>query len=341
MFKALLFLGAGSVIHAVHSNDMRHMGGLRKKMPITAYTFLVGCVAIAGIPPFAGFFSKDQILEALHEAQQGGLYMLASAVAFLTAFYMFRLYFMTFEGSEPAHGHPHESPATMTVPLIVLALLSLTAGWTSLNKHGHAFGDYIHFQRGAQVESDWRKARALAEAQPTVRGDYRAAAAAWEAAAGRAQEKGVASGEGVAGHSSGEGEGHGHAFKLNLSIAVPATLTALAGILLAFLIYRRRVIAAEKIARAFGPLYTLVYNKYYVDEFYRWLLDKIYYQISKAIAFFDRYVVDGLMNGFAWAAQVAGGVLRRLQTGRAQAYAMGMLLGVGLLFVALKVLVHP
>jgi NADH-quinone oxidoreductase subunit L len=128
MFKALLFLGSGSVIHAVHSNDIRDMGGLRKKMPITGLTFLVGCIAIAGVPPLAGFFSKDEILLALKEAHQVELYWLASSVAFLTAFYMFRLYFLTFEGSEPAHGHPHESPATMTIPLIVLALLSNRAG---------------------------------------------------------------------------------------------------------------------------------------------------------------------------------------------------------------------
>ncbi len=124
-FKALMFLGAGSVIHAMHTNDMWQMGGLLKKMPITGWTFLVGCVAIAGMPPFAGFFSKDEILLAMKEAHQMPLYFLASGVAFLTAFYMFRLFFMTFTGSEPAHSHPHESPATMTLPLVVLAVLSL------------------------------------------------------------------------------------------------------------------------------------------------------------------------------------------------------------------------
>ena len=127
-FKALLFLGAGSVIHAVHSNDVRAMGGLRRKMPITGISFLVASLAISGIFPFAGFFSKDMILAALKDAHLTGLYVLAACVAFLTAFYMFRLYFLTFEGQEPEHGHPHESPWTMTLPLVVLAVLSLVAG---------------------------------------------------------------------------------------------------------------------------------------------------------------------------------------------------------------------
>ncbi|HLP03903.1 MAG TPA: NADH-quinone oxidoreductase subunit L, partial [Paludibacter sp.] len=128
MFKALLFLGAGSVIHAVHSNEMTHMGGLRKYMPISNWTFLIACLAIAGIPPFSGFFSKDEILSACYEFSpyMGGI---MTFIAGLTAFYMFRLYFVIFWGKEHQHKHtPHESPFAMALPLVFLATVTVFAG---------------------------------------------------------------------------------------------------------------------------------------------------------------------------------------------------------------------
>ena len=135
-FKALLFLGAGSVIHAMHhEQDIMKMGGLRKKLPITHITFLIGCLAIAGIPPFAGFFSKDEILTAALE-KNPVYYVLALATSLMTAFYMFRLYFLTFSGkfrgSHEQEHHLHESPAPMTLPLIVLAILSVVGGWIGI-----------------------------------------------------------------------------------------------------------------------------------------------------------------------------------------------------------------
>lgn len=128
MFKALLFLGAGSVIHAVHSNEMENMGGLRKHMPVTHLTFLIACLAIAGIPPFSGFFSKDEILSATYHFSTGmGIWM--TVVAALTAFYMFRLYFSIFWGKEKQHAHtPHESPKSMTFPLVFLAIPTILGG---------------------------------------------------------------------------------------------------------------------------------------------------------------------------------------------------------------------
>jgi NADH-quinone oxidoreductase subunit L len=131
-FKALLFLGAGSVIHAMHhEQDIRRMGGLAKKLPITHLTFLAGCIAIAGIPPFSGFFSKDEILAAAY-AKDPMYYYLGIAGAVMTAFYMFRLYATTFlgkfRGTEEQKHHLHESPAAMTIPLIVLAILSVAGG---------------------------------------------------------------------------------------------------------------------------------------------------------------------------------------------------------------------
>ena len=129
MFKALLFLGAGSVIHAVHSNEMNHMGGLRKYMPITNWTFLIACLAIAGIWPFSGFFSKDEILAATFEFSPY-LGATMSFIAGLTAFYMFRLYFNIFWGKEHKHAHtPHESGFAMALPLIFLATVTVFAGW--------------------------------------------------------------------------------------------------------------------------------------------------------------------------------------------------------------------
>jgi NADH-quinone oxidoreductase subunit L len=129
MFKALLFLGAGAIIHAVHSNYMTDMGGLRKYLPITHITFLIACLTIAGIPPFSGFFSKDEILVAAFEHNKI-LFFIEYFVAGLTAFYMFRLYFNVFWGKETQYHHtPHESPATMTIPLMFLAAASIFAGF--------------------------------------------------------------------------------------------------------------------------------------------------------------------------------------------------------------------
>lgn len=149
-FKALLFLGAGSVIHAVHSNVMTAMGGLRKQMPVTHMTFLIACLAIAGIPPFSGFFSKDEILVAAFEHHQMIFYV-QWIVAGITAFYMFRLYFSIFWSHSPAYHHePQESPGTMTAPLIILAVASVLAGFvpfsqfvTSDNKPLHTEFDWL------------------------------------------------------------------------------------------------------------------------------------------------------------------------------------------------------
>lgn len=133
MFKALLFLGAGAIIHAVHSNDMREMGGLRKYLPITHLTFLIATLTISGVPPFSGFFSKDEILVAAFEHDKI-LFFVEYAVAGITAFYMFRLYFNVFWGKETHYHHtPHESPLVMTIPLMILAVASMFTGFIPFN----------------------------------------------------------------------------------------------------------------------------------------------------------------------------------------------------------------
>lgn len=142
-FKSLLFLCAGSVIHAVHSNDIWKMGGLYKKMPITTWTFMIGSLALAGIFPLAGFWSKDEILVATKSAGFMGLYLLGTFVAFLTAFYMFRLIFITFFGESRTEKEAHESPPSMTIPLVILAVLSVIAGFAGAPFIKNGFWAYV------------------------------------------------------------------------------------------------------------------------------------------------------------------------------------------------------
>ncbi len=146
MFKACLFLGAGCIIHAVHSNEMEMMGGLRKYMPITHITFLISCLAIAGIPPFSGFFSKDEILTACMQYSPVVGWIM-TGIAAMTAFYMFRLYYGIFWGTENkevhAHHTPHEAPWTMTFPIIFLAAVTCVCGWLPINGHWMGFGQLI------------------------------------------------------------------------------------------------------------------------------------------------------------------------------------------------------
>ena len=155
MFKACLFLGAGCIIHAVHSNEMSAMGGLRKYMPITHITFLISCLAIAGIPPFSGFFSKDEILTACF-AYSPVVGWIMTGVAAMTAFYMFRLYYGIFWGTENKELHsehtPHEAPYSMTVPLIILSLITITCGWiVNFGSFVSASGQEYHIHLDMQV----------------------------------------------------------------------------------------------------------------------------------------------------------------------------------------------
>ena len=256
-FKALLFLGAGAVIHAVHSNEIWDMGGLRRRMPITHATFLIATLAISGFPPLSGFFSKDEILASALGNGHTVIFGVALFVAGLTAFYMFRIYLVTFWGdyrSDHAR-HAHEAPPVMWIPLAILAVLSVVAGYVPM----------------AQF---------------------------------------VSIGAEHAGH-------HG----INFAIAIPATVAALLGTGMALLLYTGSGSRADAVARSLGGVYTVVKQKFYVDEVYLFVTHRLIFNlVSRPIAWFDRTVVDGGVNVSAWATRASGYLFSWMQTGQVQSY---------------------
>ncbi|MBI1389578.1 MAG: NADH-quinone oxidoreductase subunit L [bacterium] len=258
-FKALLFLCSGSVIHAAHTQDMREMGGLRKKMPITFATMLIGTLAIAGVPFFSGFGSKDAIMAgALAFGSEHGAHMTIFIGLFvaagMTAFYMFRLIFMTFYGesrNQHSYDHAHESPASMTVPLLILAVLSIAGGF---GLYGGLWFNHLVVPPALQ-----------------------------EAAHAAAEHGGE--------HGGAHGEAWIHYGAMGLSIFVAAL-----GIFLSWVVYGVKWISAEKTAAAIRPIYQLSFNKYYVDEFYQKIVIAFVLWIRKVLAAFDRIVIDGIVN---------------------------------------------
>ena len=288
-FKALLFLAAGSVIHGLSGEqDIRRMGGLREKMPATFRTFVVAALAIAGIVPLAGFFSKDEILWGAWASGNRGVWLVLATTAGVTAFYMWRLAFLVFYGKFRGDGHAwehaHESPRSMTVPLIVLAALSVVGGWIGLPKVLTGSVDVNVFHR-------------------------------WLAPA-------VA---GPGAHGAGEAAAHGAGTEVGLmalSLAI-----ALAGIGLAFLVYRRKEGSADRLAVAFGPAYRTLRNLYWVDELYDAALIRPFYALSRGFAAFDRIVVDGLVNAAGVGADITGQVVKLFQTGYVRNYALVFLAG--------------
>lgn len=268
MFKALLFLGAGVVIHFIHSNEIKDMGGLRKYLPVAHITFLVACLAIAGVPPFAGFFSKEEILLAAYNSNPA-IYYIALVTSGLTAFYMFRLYFSIFWNKE-AHihtEHHHKTSLVMSLPLVVLAI-------------GAALAGFIHF--GEFVSSD---------GQPL--------------------------------------ESH---FNPVFSIA-PVTI-GLIGIAIAWILYKKENDKPERIASAFSAIYTAAYRKFYIDEIYLFITKKVVFNIvGRPAAWFDRNVVDGMVNATGNATATLSARMKKIQSGKVQAYAIYSLAGVILLAV--------
>lgn len=263
MFKALLFLGAGAVIHYVHSNELKDMGGLRKYMPITHITFLVACLAIAGIPPFAGFFSKEEILLAAWQNNQA-IYWIALITSGLTAFYMFRLYFSIFWNKEAhLHGtHHKEGGWAMMLPLVLLGIGAAASGFIP-------FGKYVSSD-GMPLETH---------------------------------------------------------FHLEFSIA-PVAL-GLTGILIAMWLYRKQNEKPAKLAASLAGLYKAAYNKFYIDELYLFITKKILFNlVGRPAAWFDRNIVDGLVNATGYATQAVAEGIKKVQSGKVQQYAIYFLAGV-------------
>jgi NADH-quinone oxidoreductase subunit L len=272
-FKALLFLGAGSVIHALSGEqDLRRMGGLRKQIPWTYATMMCAAVAIAGIPPFAGFFSKDAILlAAYHHAPW--MYWLGVITAGMTAFYVFRAMFLAFFGEYRGDAHPHESPTVMLAPLAVLALLSVGGGLL------------------------FKVPEFLSTIFPAME---------------------VPENTGL----------------MAISVAAGAI-----GILAAWWMYMARPGLADDFAGSVKGLYTLVYNKYFVDEIYDAAVVKPMVNGSRVVLWkgMDAGVIDGIVNGVGARARNVGGVLRLMQSGNVRSYATWVLFGSVVLIVAMSI----
>ena len=319
-FKALLFLGSGAVIHALAGEqDLRNMGGLKKALPITFWTFAIGTIAIAGIPPFSGFFSKDEILWKTYSSGHVVLWALAVIAAFLTATYMFRLLYLAFFGARRhathgahgadgvhgaeddgahgahgddhaahGHGHVHDAPPAMATALIILAVGSMVAGFVGIP---HALGGANHIETFLAPSFE-------AGGLPP---------AAHEAAA----------------------DAHGNT-STELLLMGLSVLVALAGIGLATLFWLRKPERAVQVAARFPGVHKLLLGKYYVDELYNAVIVQPIKRLSTTTLWrgVDAGLVDGIVNGVGFMVRGWSAVLRRFQTGSVRAYAMSFFLGV-------------
>ncbi len=325
-FKACLFLGSGSVIHAMHhEQDIREMGGLKNKLPITYYTFLISSLAISGVPFFSGFLSKDGILAGtLAFGDLTGHWLIpiiGFSVALMTAFYMFRLVIVTFHGkprNQEKYDHAHESPTAMAAPLIILSVLSIFIFYTPNPFNSEA----------GWVLSDW--IRTPEQVVPNeVRFDF--------------MKSDAVTGQSEITHSQmyTDAVHHAHYPAMILSLVLAGI-----GILIAFMMYVWRKIDSEKLKSKYNSLYKFSLNKWYIDEFYdasfiagthksanilAWfdynVVDGIVNGtatlgrfISSISGWFDKYIVDGLVNLFALINGFFGLSLRRIQTGKVQTY---------------------
>jgi len=334
-FKALLFLGAGSVIHAVGGEqDMRRMGGLRKLIPVTFWVVTIATIAIAGIPPFAGFFSKDQILGEVYHSRYGGkvIWGIGVLTAGLTSFYMFRLWFMTFfgelklgsvdlgeeahsahapaqaghgvasqshgHGNDDAHGHGgvHESPWVMLAPLVILAVLSFVGGWVGVPQFMGGHNAVERFLGPVMQSGPAVAGEAVSDKDATT-------SHAGEAAPENTSEEWLLAGASVA--------------------------AGLIGLLFAYLLYYKRPELPDRITAKMHGIYMMVLHKYYVDEGYGAIFVMPLLALSTTVLWrgVDQGVIDGLVNGAGSASQGVGGELRRMQSGNIRSYAAWVAIG--------------
>jgi NADH-quinone oxidoreductase subunit L len=309
-FKALLFLGSGSVNHATNTFDMRLMGGLRRTMPITFVTFLIGSLSLAGVFPLAGFWSKDEILSDAW-AHEKYLFFIALGTAGLTAFYMFRAIFMTFAGeyrggAEPQDGRsgsaaehgahtagppaahhaarPHESPPVMTLPLVILAVPAVIAGLANAGFLDKGLETLLVHALPADLQSEIE-------------------------------------------HS-----------EFRIGVALVSTAVALAGIAIAWAVYSAKLISAERLRSALRPVHQLLENKYYLDFLYERVAVTwgFYRYLGGALSWVDSVIVDGAANGAGRLVRSTGGALRYVQNGQFQTY--GLVAFATLVFAAILVL---
>jgi NADH-quinone oxidoreductase subunit L len=273
-FKALLFLAAGSVIHAVHTQDIEKMGGLWKKLRITGPLFLIGTMAISGVPLFSGFFSKDEILVAAWTAGHPILFILALIAAFFTAFYMFRLFFMVFSGKPRSKSQGvHESPASMTMPMMVLGVLAVVAGYVNTPWFGTYLGDWL-----------------------------------------------------MEGHEAHHPEGP-------LWIMVVATIVSLLGIYLAYLIYGKQSISRETLASSMPTMYSILSNKYYIDEIYEYTIVNATKVFSLFLKYIEWFLVEGLLKVIVGTIQYLAKLGSKMQNGQTQTYGVVAFVGLAVLIV--------
>ncbi|HEX9367753.1 MAG TPA: NADH-quinone oxidoreductase subunit L, partial [Vicinamibacterales bacterium] len=320
-FKALLFLGSGAVIHALHGEqDIRRMGGLRTELPITFWTFLIGAIAIAGVPPLAGFFSKDEILFKTFASGHRIMWVIGVVTAFLTATYMFRLVFLTFCGerrsADQGHGthdqgHLHDAPPAMALALVVLAAGSMLAGFAGVP---HLLGGNNRIERFLAPAFE---AHAMAPATEFQVAEGRPGSVRGQTGVTPASDPGLTPVE-----EPNEW--------LLMGISVGA---AAAGIGLAMYFWLGHRPAAANIARSAGGLYRLLLNKYYVDELYDAVVVRPINAVSTTVLWkgADAALIDGSVNGVGKIVQATSGRLRLLQSGSVRAYAASLFLGVVLI----------
>jgi len=304
-FKGLLFLGSGSVIHAVHDEqDMRKMGGLRKRIPQTYWTMLIGAIAISGIPPLAGFFSKDEILGESFKLGFQWVWAIGVVVAIMTAFYMFRLIGLTFWGEsrvdKAVEPMIHESPPVMTVPLWLLAIPSVLAGIV-LTWPGPPLGPLLGVEGGTGLLASWL--HPIFEHAEELLGHHEAEFAIL----------------GIDGALIGA----------SVAVAVIGMVAAwrLFGVELGPFRLGSRHGLVQSLTRRFAFLYRASANKWWSDDINNILFVVIGGRLAGAMAWFDREIVDGIVNGIGAVTRRSGTSLSRVQTGRVQNYALGIALG--------------
>ena len=296
-FKGLLFLGSGSVIHGMdEEQDMRKMGGLRKYMPTTYWTFLIGAASNAGIFLFAGFWSKDEVLVGGWIDNQFILLALLLGAAFFSSLYIFRVVFLTFWGEErfdPETVHPHESPRIMTAPLILLAIPAAVIGFASFPPEEGWIHDFLepNFTVESHSEETASAVAILAE----------------------------------------EGEEHHVSTETTISFGAVSFVLSVAGLLIAYFAYVRKSPALDPAlwaARA-GPIYKLLYNKYYLDELYeRFIVHPLYWFSEEVLwKIVDIEIIDGTVNGVASVVNYSSAQMRRVQTGFVANYALAIAIG--------------